>query len=112
MTRVEEYGATLNPTDGIALTVSEFSVRYAHLALGSRVGLQSETERREADVAGRLEERTSIHDTRMNCSEFLAFAGSEGRSILDHLVCFHDVCSRRVEWLHCRVYLLDWPVQT
>ena len=65
------------------LTASEFSVRYPHLANGSRVGLQSETDRREADVGCEVEERTNVLDTRMTRSEFLAFAGSEGRSILD-----------------------------
>ena len=83
VTRVEEYAVTLDATDGTVLTASEFSVRYTHLAHGSRAGLQSETERREADVGGGVEERTNVLDTRMTRSEFLAFAGSEGRSILD-----------------------------
>ena len=83
VTRVEEYAVTLDPTDGTVLTASEFSVRYPHLAHGSRVGLQSETERRGVDVGSGVEERTNVLDTRMTRSEFLAFAGSEGRSILD-----------------------------
>ena len=82
VTRVEEYAVTLDPTDGTGLPESEFSVRYPHLAHGSRVGLQSETGRREADVGSGVEERTNVLDTRMTRSEFLAFAGSEGRSIL------------------------------
>ena len=83
VTRVEEYAVTLDPTDGTVLTASEFSVRYPHLAHGSRVGLQSETERRGADVGSGVEEWTDVLDTRMTRSEFLAFAGSEVRSILD-----------------------------
>ena len=83
MTHVEEYAVTLDPTDGTVLTASDFIVRYPHLAHGSRVGLQSETERPEADVGGRMQDRTNVLDTRMTRSEFLAFAGSEGRSILD-----------------------------
>ena len=83
VTRVEEYAVTLDPTDGTELTASDFSVRYPHLAHGSRVGLQSETERREANFGGGVQERTNVLDTGMTRSEFLTFAGSEGRSILD-----------------------------
>ena len=82
VTRLEEYAVTLDPTDGTVLTASEFSVRYPHLAHGSRVVLQSKTERREADAGSWIEERTNVLDTRMTRSEFLAFAGSEDRSIL------------------------------
>ena len=73
----------MDPTDGTVLTASEFGIRYPHLAHGFRVGLQSENERREADVSGRVEELTNVLDTRMTRSKFLDFAGSEGRSILD-----------------------------
>ena len=83
VTSVEEYAVTLDPTDGTVLTASQFSVRYPHLAHRSRVGLQSETKRRDADVCGRVEERTNVLDTRMTRSGFLDFAGSEGRSILE-----------------------------
>ena len=54
VTRVEEYAVTLDPTDGTVLIALDFSVRYPHLAHGSRVSLQSETERREANVGGRV----------------------------------------------------------
>ena len=83
MTRVEEYAVTLDPMDGTVLTASEFNVLYSHLAHGSRVGLQSETEQHETDVGGLLEERTTVLDTWMTQYEFLASAGSEGHSILD-----------------------------
>ena len=46
------------------------------------MGLQSETERREADVGGRLEEQTNFLDNQMTRSEFLAFARSGSRSIV------------------------------
>ena len=78
-----EYEITLDLTIGTLLTASDFSVRYPLLGHRSQVGLQSESERREADVCGRVEERTNVLDTRMTGSEFLAFAGSEDRSILD-----------------------------
>ena len=60
VTRVEERAVALHPTDGAVLKASELSVRYPQLAHGSRVGLRSETERLEAGVGSRLEERTNL----------------------------------------------------
>ena len=79
----------------------EFTVRYPHLAHGSRVGLQSETERREADVGSGIEERTNVLDTRMTRSEFLALAWSEGRSILDQSILRGSTMSVRDAFSAC-----------
>lgn len=79
----EEYTVALDPADGTVLTAAEVSVRYRHRAHGSRVWLKSETKRRDVEVGSRPGEGTNVLDNRITRSEFLASAGSEGRSILD-----------------------------
>ena len=73
------------------LTAVEFSDRYKHLAYGARTGLQSDAERRGADAggrradgreSGRRDDRTDGPDMKISRGAFLAFSGSEGRSIV------------------------------
>ena len=73
--------------------------------------MQSETERREADVGSGVEERMNALDTRMTLSEFLAFAGSEGRSILDQSTLSGSTLSVRGALSACIAECTYWRSQ-